>query len=325
MIHKFPLLVLAAVILGGCALEGEYISPYVHDIRSDRGLVIVLPGIEGRSPLNEAICDGLVDGGVQWAVDLIDWTSPVPMNYLMNLRDQARNRSKAEEIAHRIIRYKMAYPGRPVVLVGQSGGGGMAVWVAEALPADERIDGIIMLAAALSPDYSLDTALAKCDRGIISFYSSNDWFILGVGTTISGTMDGEHTSSAGRVGFYPPLARQSAELYARKLFQIPWQPEMADVGYTGTHLTSGARTFVAQYVAPFVQSQRWDLQYVQAVLGGRAEMPTSAPATRRTVPPVSEPTGPPPQRPARTPPLHSLPALAPAERTGPPVSPPSLP
>ena len=104
-------------------------QPYLSWSRLDRGLVIVLPGIEGRSPLNEAVCEGLVDGGVNWGIELCDWTTSVPMGYLINLRDQERNRNQAEEIAAKIVRYKMAHPERPVVLVGQSGGGAMAVWI----------------------------------------------------------------------------------------------------------------------------------------------------------------------------------------------------
>ncbi len=287
MIRILAAIAITTFLLAGCVPDGGYVSPYVYDVRLDRGLVIVLPGIEGRSPLNEAICDGLVDGGVRWAVDLVDWTSPVPMNYLVNLRDETRNRRRAEDIAHRIVRYRMAYPGRPVMLIGQSSGGGMAAWVAEALPADERIDGIVMLAASLSPGYRLDAALARCDRGIISFYSERDWFLLGVGTTISGTMDGEHTSSAGRVGFYPPTREPAATLYGRKLFQVAWQPAMAGTGNTGIHLTSGARAFVAQYVAPFVLTEKWDPRFVQAVAARAVHRPV--PASRAAPRPASQP------------------------------------
>jgi pimeloyl-ACP methyl ester carboxylesterase len=246
--------------LAGCTRP----QPYLSWSRLDKGLVIVLPGIEGRGPLNKAICQGLVDGGVDWAVELCDWTSALPMNYLVNLRDQARNRTKAEEIAAKVVRYKMAHPERPVVLVGQSGGGAIAAWVAEAMPPGEKIDGLVMLSAALSPEYALDGALANVKRGIISYHSSRDWFFLGVGTTISGTMDGEHSSSAGRLGFAVPSSPRRVKAY-EKLYQIPWQREMALSGYSGTHITSGAREFVAAYVAPFVLAPMWDRNFVELV------------------------------------------------------------
>lgn len=265
-----------------------------------------------------------------WAIDMADWTTSLPMNYLVNLRDEPRNRLRAQEIADAVVRYRMSWPRSPVVLVGQSSGGGMAVWVAEALPPTEQIDGIIMLAPSLSPGYSLDSALMRTRRGIVNFYSERDWVILGVGTTLSGTMDGLHTSSAGRVGFELPVTGPSAELYELKLFQIPWQPAMAEAGNRGLHLTSGARAFVATYVAPLVLAEKWDMATVEAIAAG-GPLPASGPATgpasgpasrstRATVPatrPASHPvkvtvlTSRPESRPAFSP-LVTLPATQPS-------------
>jgi pimeloyl-ACP methyl ester carboxylesterase len=280
MTRNVSVVVLAALALAGCRHQVGGLEPYLNDSARDRGLVIVLPGIEGRSAFNEAICEGLVDGGVTWAIDLADWTASMPMSYLVNLRDEGRNRIKAQDIADSIVRYRMAYPNTPVVLVGQSSGGGMAIWVAEAMPPTERIEGIITLAPSLSPEYSLDSALLRTRRGIVNFYSERDWVILGVGTTLSGTMDGSHTSSAGRVGFEPPWGGPSLELYERKLFQIPWQPGMADAGHRGMHLTSGARLFVAAYVAPLVLAKTWDPPTLQAITSGEPPVPTGRPASR---------------------------------------------
>jgi hypothetical protein len=132
------------------------------------------------------------------------------------------------------------------------------------MPPGEKLDGVIMLSAALSPEYALDRALANVKRGIVNYYSPRDWFLLGVGTIISGTMDGEHSSSAGRLGFAAPTSGKRAKAY-EKLYQIPWQKEMALSGYSGTHLTSGAREFVATYMAPFVLAPMWDRNFVELV------------------------------------------------------------
>ena len=291
------LFILGIILLSGCYTKpGTAVVPpvnYVSDARLKQGLVIVLTGVEGRSKLNEAICEGLNDGGVTWAIELEDWTTQMPLNYLVNLRNESRNREQAELIADRIIRYKMAYPGKAVVLVGQSGGGGMAAWVVEALPPQERVDGVIMLAASLSPQYPLDATLAKSSRGVVNFYSDRDWFILGVGTTISGTMDGEHTSSAGRVGFEMPTSGPSSKLYYQKLFEVAWQPAMAETGYDGRHITSGARNFVATYVAPLVLEKRWTRELVMRLTTrkptevaelatGRGFRPDTRPTTKPT-------------------------------------------
>ena len=141
LITIVALLALAAV-LGGCATK-----PYVTAARLDQGLVLVLTGIEGRSPLNLAICDGLADGGVPYAIEPVDWT--VPLAPLYNLRAEQRNRQQAGKLARRIEAYRRQYPSRPVVLVGHSGGGAMAVWTTEALEEGRAVDGIILLAAAL--------------------------------------------------------------------------------------------------------------------------------------------------------------------------------
>ena len=293
-------LALAAAAAGGCRAPQPYVTPE----RLERGLVIVLPGIEGHSPFNDAICKGLNDGGVNWAIELHDWTSA--WGPLYNLRARGRNYRQALFIADRIIRYRIWYPGRPVVLVGQSGGGAMAVWIAESLPPGQQVDGAIMIAAALSPGYMLDRALMNSRRGLINFYSARDWILLGVGTTVYGTMDGQHTTSAGRVGFTLPTAGGKPDEYDR-LFQIAWQPKMADTGNLGSHLTSGADEFVAEYIAPFVLNERWNALLIAQVLN--RELPENGEAT--SGPPTTIPATAPTPSPATAPTTTSAPATAP--------------
>jgi len=253
-------------IISGLAILTGCSNPYVTSERLERGLVIVLPGIEGRSSLNEAIVEGLNDGGVNWAIELYDWTSP--LGPLYNLRAEDRNRQKAHQIVNRIVRYHWEYPDRPVVILGQSGGSAIAAWAAEAMPRGHILDGVVMLAPSLSPRYMLDFALENTERGIISLYSERDWVLLGLGTTIAGTMDGAHTSSAGRTGFEMPVAGGRPEIY-QKLYQVSWQPKMRQTGNVGMHLTSGARAFVSMYVAPYVLSDKWDEELVARVLNGQ--------------------------------------------------------
>jgi pimeloyl-ACP methyl ester carboxylesterase len=256
------------MLMGAWLLAGCGGQPYRTEERLDRGLVIVLPGIEGRSQFNRAIVEGLNDGGVNWAIETYDWTSA--LGPLYNLRAEERNHRKANEIAWRILRYQWAYPNRPVVLVGQSGGGAMAVWAAESMLPGVKVNGIILLAASLSPKYSLDLALGNSQRGVINFYSSLDVLVSGLGTALSGTMDGRHTMSAGQVGFEVPKIGPTVEVY-RRLQQIAWKPQMASSGNPGLHLTSGARRFVAEYVAPFIMAEpfdvEWDESAVTRILG----------------------------------------------------------
>lgn len=255
--------------LVGCAGQ-QYVTP----ARMDQGLVIVLTGIEGRSRFNQEICRGLYESGVPYAIELKDWTVGVPGAYLVSLRAQQRNQREAVEIVNRIRRYRISYPERPVYLVGQSGGGAMALWVAERMPYDQQITGVVLLAASISPGYPLDRALYKSDLGIVNFFSRSDWLFLGAGTTLAGTMDGEHGDSAGRVGFRLPEGQQPPEVYDR-LYQIAWHEQMASAGHYGGHLSSGAAGFVRQFVAPLLAREQWSDEIISETMiqgwSGRAE------------------------------------------------------
>lgn len=221
------------------------------------GLVIILPGIEGTSPLNANIARGLAEGGVPSAVEVYDWTFARSMSWLVNLADESRNRHHGAEVARRIISYQNRYPGRPVHLVGHSGGGGVAVFALEALPPDRAVTSALLLAPALSPDYDLRRALRRTQCGIWNFYSSQDVGFLGLGTTIFGTIDREHGSAAGAVGFREPsgLGEEGARLYRMRLHQVRYTERMARSGHSGGHTGWASRQFVRQWLAPLVYSQ----------------------------------------------------------------------
>ena len=259
------LLCVVSVLVLLCGCGGP--QPYRTEKRLQRGLVIVLPGIEGRGGISEAICRGLDKGGVNWAIEISDWTTPLGLLY--NLRAYGENRRKASQISWRIRQYHWNYPQRPVVLVGQSGGGAIAIWTAEAMYAGQQVAGIILLAASISPDYVLDFALEKTRRGIVNFHSVHDWVLLGLGTTVYGTMDGAHSSAAGQIGFEVPHDLNGTGSIYRKLFQVPWRQEMAKTGHGGMHLTSGAEGYVAGYVAPFILTEFWDDELVESIASGQ--------------------------------------------------------
>lgn len=258
-------------VCGGCGMQSQ---PYVTPDRLQRGLVIVLPGIEGRSALNRSICQGLDEGGVNWAIELNDWTSE--WGPLVNLRSEERNRRKAVEISDRINRYRVAFPERPVILVGQSGGAAIAVWVAEASHPAEPLEGLVLVNAALSPEYSLIPALRNTRRGIATFYSPRDWFMLGLGTRIFQTMDGQHSVSAGKEGFVAP---QPAPEEYHRLYQIGWNSQMADTGHTGLHVTSAASDFVSQFIAPLVLQKPWSADFMERVAQRELQRQIDSPQT----------------------------------------------
>ncbi len=232
----------------------------------DEGLIIVLPGIDGRAPHNEAACKALCNGNTHMAVELYDWT--VPLSPWINQCAIGRNRQMAGRLARRIAEYRQAYPGRCVCLVGHSGGTAIAVWAAEALPEGQRVEGIVLLASSLSPGYGLAKAMARTRSGIVSFHSSRDSVLLGTGTALFGTMDGEHTEAAGKVGFRAAGADGRAGDDERP-FQIAWTPRMAESGNDGGHFSCLAAGFVSAYVAPLVAAREWDEELLAAVRDGR--------------------------------------------------------
>ncbi len=157
------------------------------DAASTRELVLVLPGIEGESFLNHNIARGLADGGVESAIEIFDWTTGIILLFLYHLRGKRRHISQADRLVHRIVAYRQSHPGRPVHLVGHSGGAAMIVLTLERLPLEYNVSCAVLLQSALSPDHDLTTALERTERGIWNVRSVLDVFFLGVGTWITGT------------------------------------------------------------------------------------------------------------------------------------------
>ncbi len=220
------------------------------------GVVFVLPGIEGRSFANYNIAVGLDEGGVPSAIEIYDWTIGVPGAQLANLALLPRNKEKAAQLAQRIVAHQDNYPGTPVHLVGHSGGAGLLVLAMEALPADRRVDSAVLLAPALTPDYDLSRSLLHVSR-MYNFYSNLDLGLLGLGTSLFGTIDRDFGPSAGAIGFQSPFDAfdASADLYRARLTQVEWTPELMRVGATGNHFGWSSRTFARLYLAPLLKNR----------------------------------------------------------------------
>jgi len=227
--------------------------------RRDQGYTLVFTGIESAHVGHAAFVRGLKSGGVPSEIELVDWTTGTPALMLVHLRAEKRNRRKAEEIAAKIAQYQDEYPGRPVQLIGHSGGGGMALLTLEALPQKRQIDSAILLAPAVSPDYDLASALTRVERGIWNYSSVGDGALLGVGTTVFGTMDGSHRPAAGALGFRVPPDAGPVErgLYAQKLFEKPYRPRMAMNGNLSDHFGSLNMLFARNEIAPILRGARF--------------------------------------------------------------------
>lgn len=231
----------------GWFLRGRYIRRLEPE-RLDAGLVIVLPGIEGRSFLNVSILQGLLDAHVPYAIDIIDWTTGNKFLALYHLRSWRRNLQIADVIAARIAEYRRAQPGRPVWLIGHSGGGGMALLTAAALPDDVRLTGIVLLAAAVSPGFDLTPARKQVERGVWSFSSWIDCLFVGAGTTVFGTIDGWHGPGAGMIGFRPPQNDDGLPPFRQTGYRVRNVRQFN----LGGHFGCVHRVFIAETIAPIL-------------------------------------------------------------------------
>lgn len=258
-----PLRTYAAILLtllgcAGCALDGEYSSVG----RKEKGLVMILPGIGGKSPISRDIGRGLNAAGVQCAIQVREWGFAVPLLKLpVNQMNVAGNRAEAERIAREVLSYQQRYPERPVYLVGFSGGGGMAVFVLEALanhPDSRLVQGVVLLSVSLSNDYDLTQALSETRHGIVSFYNRRDVVLLAAATTLLGNVDGGRAPSAGRSGFARPerIVRNSMPGPYDRLYEVEVTPEMVEHPRT-PHVAATALPFVATYVAEWVIAEEW--------------------------------------------------------------------
>ena len=217
----------------------------------DRGLVIMLPGIESGSWQLEGSIRGLREAGVDRAIEVIEWGER-PFASMDNLSNLPANLERAKKMAERIVAYEKEHPQRPVVVVGYSGGGGMAVLTAEALPDGCRIERMILIAAALAPDHDLSKTLGHCRDGLVNFYSEHDVVMLGAGTSLFGTIDRKYTSAAGHVGFRDPGGAMLAD---KGITQIGWEPSWWWLGHNGMHAGWLASAWSREVLAPRIQPE----------------------------------------------------------------------
>jgi pimeloyl-ACP methyl ester carboxylesterase len=227
------------------------IRPLRSPQRMSQGCVFILPGIQGTSPMEYAVARGLVDGGVECGIEVFDWTTRLWPLFLFHLRASFWHRYMARRLAARIRDYQRRQPGRPVFLIGHSGGGGIALLAAELLdagnpPAGAPLAGVVLLAAAVSPLYDVRPAL-RGSRQIWNFCSPLDCLLLGLGTMAAGTMDGWHLMSAGCLGFFGKST--GAPGFHQRMYRLA----MLRSWNGGGHFGCVNRLFIAHHIAPLLR------------------------------------------------------------------------
>ncbi len=254
-IFQLCLLLVSAASMTGCI--DQLNKDFTTSSQKDVGMVYILPGIQGVDDHYKNIRKGLIGSSINCAIKIHPWGCEIPgLNLLVNETDTRGDREWGRTIAKEIVQYQADYPGRPVYIIGQSGGCGVAVFCAEALseiPIAKPIEGIVLLDASLAADYDLTRALCMTQQGIVNFYNPKDVALLEFGTAVMGNVDGSHGDSAGRVGFdrrYP------------KLFQVQILQDMVD-DFADPHFADCSTAFTTQYIAPWIIDRVWPPMHMQ--------------------------------------------------------------
>lgn len=239
---------LCTVLLGALAGAACRAPDPSTAAQAECGMVWMFPGIEGGAWQMRAPIHGMRDAGVELAFSIYDWDRPFQM--LTNLIDEPGNRVSAARVADQIAEYRGTHPDAPIHLVGYSGGGGLALMVAEVTPAEIGIENVILVQAAISPKYDLRPALGRVRGRIVNFFCPTDWLTLGMGTSLFGTIDRVNTPSAGLVGF--ALGNQLEPAQRARIVQTGWTLRQVREGHWGEHMGAFTRRWNALHVAPWL-------------------------------------------------------------------------
>jgi hypothetical protein len=216
------------------------------------GLVIIVGGVGGWDTLPTSAQVVCPLAGVPHQVYDFVWGHGWG-RFFTDLLDSPHLAQKGDELAGLILHYKAGAPDRPVYVVAKSGGSAVALFAAERLPPG-TLERLILISAAVRPDYDLRPALRATRREVVSYHSNLDRLILGWGTRTFGTADRVYCRGAGCTGFVPPpdLDAEGLRAYGR-LVQIPWRPRMLLQGYAGGHSGNSFPLFLLVHVVPWLR------------------------------------------------------------------------
>lgn len=232
--------------------------------RRAKGLVLVFPGIEGHSEINEGIVRGLAAAGIPYAIQVQRWCR-FPFWNPMHLTMETHNRTMAARTAELIREYRGSFPDAPIHLVGHSAGAGMALFVLEALSdhsctTEPVVESAVLLAAAVSRKFPFEAVISETRTGIWNFSSVFDFFASVFGTLVFGTMDRRHQISIGAAGLHrksglrlrenEPMA--STALSKPVFTEIRYSPRMITAWNLGGHFGCTNSAFVKKHVAPLL-------------------------------------------------------------------------
>lgn len=191
----------------------------------------------------KGVVNGLQAAGYPGDVEVFSWTTS--LNPLVDQILPLGGKLRAGTLAQKIAKYREQYPHASVNLVGLSAGTGIALWTAERLPDNVKIDNIILLGASVSHNYDASKALQHMTGKIYCYHSPHDAFLGPV--KLIGTVDGKlYTDSAGKIGLRAPKGMES------RVQNIPWSADWIRYGWSGGHLDCASERFVQLVISRHV-------------------------------------------------------------------------
>ncbi|MDD4891955.1 MAG: hypothetical protein PHU85_18705 [Phycisphaerae bacterium] len=249
----------AASLLLACCLGGLLLAGCGAPVRlrfnpaETHGKVYYLDGIGCYGFGRDEVPSGFIQAGYRGDVEYWNWSATgTPLDQLGG----PFIRAKGAELAKLIQLYQQTYPGRPVSLIGLSGGTGVAVFACEYLPEGVCVDEVILVASSLSNSYNLTKALRHIRGGVTLYQTSGD-LALGVGARLTGPIDGSPLATcAGITGFVPPggLSGEERSLYSR-VTNVAYSASFSALGFDGGHTSAvSSPAFVRYKFAPVVMT-----------------------------------------------------------------------
>jgi len=243
----------AALVLGIIASGCGSSRSFVTQERLEAGMVVSLDGVGGYNWGPKWLRAGLAEAGVSSAIIIYDWSKGPKGMWVADLVDEAANKAAAKDLAQMVETYLAAMPNRPVTLIGHSGGAAVVAWALEDLPEGCMVERAILMAPALAPDYDLSKALRHVHSRLYVMYSYADMPLMAAGTAVFGTMDRQHSISAGLVGFkMPPAVPPGDRAQYLKVRQIPWTIDLVKMGHLGGHMGWTSTRFARDFIAPIL-------------------------------------------------------------------------
>ena len=235
-------------------------SPRVGD--PEHGTVFILDGVGGWLFAPLCVHRKLRQMGVPWALEIHDWHSGLRGELLYDLIAYRHNRNKANVWASVVAERRRQYPDAPLHIIAFSGGTGFAAFGLEQLPDDVKVDTVILACSALSPRYPL-TGMLRHVRRCVVLVSRRDFLLIGLGTSLFGTMDRRWGPSAGLKGFRRPVPYDTQDKHEyEKLHQLPWNPSMRRLGHYGHHVGWATLAFTQEYLASILNNQCNDPMHI---------------------------------------------------------------